>query len=123
MKHTKNWQEKVESIARKKALNKNIYNPCNFFINNQIQPVNTFKISNKKEFQFKVEGFLELQEYEVFLYHIHENQFINTIKAEIDLICCNNDFKIIRLIHNCGYQEKINTTYIKYLWITKKRVH
>lgn len=110
-----------EMIAKKHALLKDVYNRKPVYINNELYDLYGFKIKNKKELDFLVSGFIDIYEKNVYFYFPNKNIFLSNLNFESDLICLNNNFKIIEIFKNFLPKQILSTKQnIDFLVITKK---
>lgn len=115
-----NYKNKIIFISKKAALDKTIYKEYKVYINNILQELIAFKIKSHNELIYKVEGFKELYEKNVYLYRLKSDKFFNSLNSNIDIVCCNNEMKIIHL-EKMLKKNKYSTFKfdVEYLWIVK----
>lgn len=113
-------KNKLSKIAKQYVLKRDIFKPCDFFINNTKQNINLYKIKNRKDLKYKLEALYELNEKYVYMLHITNHYFLNTLNGEIDIIAVNKNFQVVKLFCDFKKNKVITNKEIDYLYIAKK---
>lgn len=116
-------KKSLEWISKYYLLKKKLNKCYKVYINNELKNVKAHKIRNQKELEYNVKGYKELNENTFYIYYLNSNRFFNSLNADIDIICCNKEMKILSLHKNVKKNKYSTFKFnVEYLWIVKKGV-